>query len=231
MKKYMVFILLISLFLIPKAKTQAQGMIKNLETFDEVVVKGNIRVILKQGDIEKLEVESDDDEIVASVDGGILRIKHRKLLNYKSYDDHRVIDVNVYYVTLRKIRAEAGARVKCPDIITTPVLGLEFFSGAQASLDIKTEKVKTTVGQGAVLELEGETIELHAKANSGGQLEALRLRAQRVYVKAITGGQAEVFAEKYIEADASTGGEILYKGDPEKERLNDAMWGEINEMW
>lgn len=230
MKKYFVIILILGLFFIPNNTIEAQGMTKNLEAFDEVAVKGNIRLILKAGDIEKLEVEDRDDEISASVDGGILRIKHRKLLNYKSYEG-RAIDVYVYYVTLRKIRAEAGARVKCSEVITTAVLDLDFFSGAQASLDIKAEEVKTTVGQGAELELEGDVMELHAKANSGGQLEALRLRTQRVYVKASTGGEAEVYAEKYIEAEASTGGAVRYKGDPEKEKLDDHLWGDIDEMW
>ena len=77
----------------------------------------------------------------------------------------------------------------------------------------------------------GETREFQAKTNSGGQLEAFRLKAQRVYVKSSSGGEAEVFASAYIEADANTGGSIRYKGDPDKEKINDKMWGDIDAVW
>ena len=83
------------------------------------------------------------------------------------------------------------------------------------------------MGEGAVLKLHGTSRVLDAAATTGAVLKAMDFKAQTVYVRANTGGQASVHAIEKIEAKASMGGMISYFGDPEYVKSSETMGGNI----
>jgi hypothetical protein len=55
------------------------------------------------------------------------------------------------------------------------------------------------------------------------------LESQDVIVRANTGGKAEVYATKTLEANAGTGGVVVFKGNPRNRAINNSLGGEVHQ--
>ncbi len=201
---------------------------QELEPFDEIFMRGNIKVYLVKGGENQISIDKyESSEVTVEVDRGVLKIKRKKLLNYKKYEKPP-IRVDITYTQLRRLKAQAGAEVRHKGTITSDQFRLEFGSGAGGEFDIVASDIKVEAKEGAVLVLEGESESVEFKATTGALIEAYDLKSNYTYVRASTGAQAEVTAAKIIEASAHTGGEIDYKGSPEKVKITDKLGGEVS---
>ena len=62
---------------------------------------------------------------------------------------------------------------------------------------------------------------------TGGVSDAVFLESEEAYVRARTGGEAKVRASKFIEARSSTGGQIYFRGNPQKTDLGSSLGGTV----
>ncbi|MEM1322416.1 MAG: head GIN domain-containing protein [Bacteroidota bacterium] len=215
---------LLSLLAISFSTLSAQ---QSLEPFDEVYLKGNIKVYLQEGEDYQVDVDKyDDSKLSITVDRGILKIKRKKLLNYKQYEDEP-IRIDITYKRLRGIKATAGTQVRNVGTIKGDQLEVDFGSGAQGKLELDVNDLQAEASEGAQLRLRGRSESVRVKVATGAQFEAFNLDSEYAYVKANTGAQAEVTANKAIEASAHTGGQIDYKGSPDKIDISDNLGGDI----
>ena len=218
------FFLLIGLTKSLQAQTE-----HTLQPFDAISVTGNIDVVLSQGDTESLKIYAEnipEDRITVKVSSGELRLK---LLNSVFYKNDNV-KIEVTYKTLRKIRGVAGANIESTSIIETDKLVVKSGSGALVELEIKTNALAASASEGGVLKLTGETDTQNTTATTGGHVDGLELECNRTYVKANTGGHAEVVANEFIEASANTGGKIDYSGDPSESNTKTLMSGCVRKI-
>ena len=73
----------------------------------------------------------------------------------------------------------------------------------------------------------GKTQKLIAEATSGSDIKAGNLQAESSHVKATSGADITVNTSKELTAQASSGGDIKYYGDPEKVDKTDSASGSI----
>ena len=83
--------------------------------------------------------------------------------------------------------------------------------------------------EGGQLYLDGASENLDCTAATGGQFFGAGLTSKRVYVRANTGGRAEVHATEHLEVSANTGGEIIYHGDPQTKYVKSILGGEVRQ--
>jgi len=221
--------IVVALFLLTSiANTYAQNE-RTVNPFDEIAVTGNIDVILQQGDTEKLEIDAEgipEDKVVVRVSNGTLRLK---LLNSIFYKNDKVT-IKVTYKTLRSVKGIAGANIESSHPIEADKLVARAGSVALLELEVKTNALDITANEGGVLRVEGETDTQNASATTGGHIKALDLDSNRTYVKANTGGHAEVVAHQFIEATANTGGRVEYKGNPAESNTKTLMSGGVRKL-
>lgn len=201
----------------------------SLDPFDEINVTGNVEVVLAEGDMEAatLEVENiPEDKVQVRVKGGVLKIKLVESIFYKNEE----VRVYVTYRALRALRAEAGALVESKNVIEGDELLARVGTGARVHLRVEVNSLDAGAGEGGELQVAGTTDRQEVSVSTGGQYEALDLECARAYVKANTGGRAEVVALEYLEASANTGGNILYKGDPEDKSLKTVLSGSVEKL-
>lgn len=197
----------------------------NLPSFASLKVFGPFRVFLHPGDTEKVIIISDEDNIenvLAEVKNGRLKIKF--------VDDiwrNEKPRVEVYYKVLSEIVSEADARVKSGSTIKTESLRISLSSGGQADLEIDVTQLDISVTTGAMLILGGHAVVQESQVNTGGEIDALDLDCEEVYVRAGTGGRARVRALKLIDARSSMGGHVSYSGNPETRDQNTSLGGTI----
>jgi len=205
---------------------QAQSEI-SVDPFDGISVVGNIDVTLEEGTPGKITLYTegiDEDDISIKVTRGTLRLRVLNSWLYKN----EIIRVYVPYETIRSIRADAGATVECENTLQTEQMEVSIGSGASARLTIKVESLKGSASEGGRLVLRGETITQDVSAGTGGEFLAFDLECQRTYVRAGTGGIAEVVAHELLEAAANTGGQVTYKGDPEEKKIKTFIAGDVD---
>ena len=223
------FLVALFFFLIAiTAQLQAQTE-RSLQPFDAISVTGNINVILSEGESESLKIFADgipEDKVVIRVNNGELRLK---LLNSVFYKNDNV-RIEVSYTTLRRIRGVAGANIENTSVIEADKLVTKAGSGALLELEVKVNAIDASASEGGVLKLEGETDSQNTTASTGGHVDGLDLESNRTYVKANTGGHAEVVANEFIEATANTGGKIDYRGNPSQSNTKTLMSGGVRKI-
>ncbi|MEM9918007.1 MAG: head GIN domain-containing protein [Bacteroidota bacterium] len=199
-----------------------------LDPFDELTVTGNIEVELVKAAEESMEVEDDFSKLRFEVINGILRIKRRKLYSIREYEDPP-IRIRLNYKDIRSVKAVAGAFVSTGEqALESNILRLRFGSGARGKLTLKVEELSINMTEGAQLKLRGEAVSQETAVTTGAILDAHRLDSRRASVRAGTGGEVEVSVSEYIYANANTGGDIEYHGEPERVRIKDSLGGDVS---
>jgi len=206
---------------------QAQYYSNTVDTFDELILSGNIEVLLEKGEEESVSVKSEKEKLNVYVERGVLRVKRKKPLRIKEYQAHP-IQVTVTYKVLRRVKANAGADVTNKQVLTGDQLTLDFNSGSGGNLDVDVNDVHISVSEGSQLRVTGKTVSQESKVSTGAELSAFRLNSERTYIKANTGAHAKVMATQAIDAIASTGGDINYKGEPGKVKIKDHLGGNVS---
>ncbi|MBV6427255.1 MAG: hypothetical protein KIPDCIKN_01771 [Haliscomenobacter sp.] len=224
MKKVILIAALLGFFLHPLWSQKTF----QVETFDALLVSGNIQVILEPGEKEKVVLYIDgipEDEITVKVSQGTLRLISLNSFLYKN----EVIKAYVTYNKLREIRANAGSSVSCDTELQGDQLEARAGSGAQLRLKVKANALEASAMEGGQLYLDGASENLDCTAATGGQFFGAGLTSKRVYVRANTGGRAEVHATEHLEVSANTGGEIIYHGDPQTKYVKSILGGEVRQ--
>lgn len=200
----------------------------DLQYFDGIDLRGNIDVVLVQGNETSIEIDKyDRNRVSVSVEKGILSVKRKKPLKIKEYEDD-AIDIRITYQKLNELKARSGAHVRNQESIQSNHLHIDLNSGAKAKLTLDAGDLEVKAGEGAQLRMRGKAESIDAKVSTGAKIDAFSLESEYVYVKASTGGEADVFATELIEASAHTGGDVDYKGSPKKVRVDDKLGGDVN---
>ena len=200
----------------------------DLEYFNGIDLKGNIEVNLVYGTETGVDIDKYDwSKVSLEVDRGILSVKRKKPFKIKEYENE-AIKVTITYNKLNSIKARAGAHLRADHTLKSQHLHIDLNSGAEARLTIEAGELEASASEGAQLKLRGNVESFEAKVATGAQIEAYRLESEYAYIKAVTGGEAEVNASEMIEASAHTGGQVDYRGNPKKVRVNDRLGGDIS---
>ena len=202
---------------------------RKLDYFDAITVAGDVELVLIAGDEAKAAITAEgvsEDDVTVYVKGKTLKIQLIEGL-FRDNDHARV---EVTYQQLRALKASAGAKASATTPITGDQLDLRASSGAQINLTVEVNSLVATATEGAVITMEGHAETQEITASTGGQYQGLDLQCERTYVKANTGGQAEVVALKRLDANANTGGQIDYTGDPEEKNTRSLISGGIQKI-
>ncbi|MCO6476534.1 MAG: DUF2807 domain-containing protein [Phaeodactylibacter sp.] len=202
---------------------------RKLDYFDAITVAGDVELVLIPGDEARAVITTEgvsEDDVSVFIKGKTLKIQ---LIEGLFHDgDHARVEVT--YERLRALKATAGAKAVSAAPITGDQLALRASSGAQMELAVEVNALEASVSEGAVIDIEGTTETQEVTASTGGQYRGLDLQCSLTYVKANTGGQAEVVANKRLDANANTGGQIDYSGDPEEKNTRSLISGGIQKI-
>ncbi|MBP0905390.1 head GIN domain-containing protein [Mariniflexile gromovii] len=196
--------------------------------FTAIKASEGLNVVLTQSDDESIKVEADDnlqDLIITEVIDNVLKIHTKE--NIGNCISKKVI-VNFKDVT--SIIATSGSDVKSTNTFTIKDLDLETTSGSDMVLDVNTASLNCKSTSGSDLKLSGKTIKLIAEATSGSAIKAADLTAESSQVKATSGANITVNTSKELTANASSGGDIKYLGNPEIVNKSDSSSGSVKKQ-
>ena len=199
--------------------------------FTGVKVSSGIELLLQQGDKDAVAVSSSKPEyqerIKTEVDGGVLKIyidnegisgNWRKNVKFKAYVSVR---------TLEKLAASSGATIKTGNLITVNNLDLDASSGAIIEAEFKAQNIVSDNSSGSIAKIKGTTGSLTVEASSGSVFKAYDLSCTNASADVSSGGQVDITVTKELNAEASSGGAINYKGGAVIRNLKTSSGGSV----
>ncbi|WP_298894282.1 head GIN domain-containing protein [uncultured Psychroserpens sp.] len=196
--------------------------------FDQIAVSRGLDVYLTQSDTPMLKVQADEnlhDIIITEIDEGVLKIYADKNI---SRSEAKKVMVNVKDINL--ITSTSGSDVYSTNTIIADNLKLVTTSGADLEIDIDAESTTLRATSGSDLKVSGTTNDLNAEATSGSDIKARELKAQNCTASVTSGADIIVNAEQKLKANASSGGDIKYYGNPTNVDTNDGVSGSIRKQ-
>ncbi|MFP4023598.1 MAG: head GIN domain-containing protein [Thiohalospira sp.] len=198
---------------------------RKIDSFDKIEVFGNIQVFLTKGEVGTVKIDSKDvdpSEVVTEIKDKLLKIKMKSNL----FDD---VTVNVYlnYDELREISSNAAAEINVKNKIKADKIIATATSGGRIKLQADLNAVELKVYQGGHIDITGKSKLQESYVNTGGVLSATKLECNEVFIKMNTGGNADVFATKKIDAKVNTGASLTVYGNAKQEVLKTSIGGKI----
>jgi len=185
---------------------------RDISGFTGVHVSSGIDVYLSQGNEFEVVVEADEnlqDVILTELNGNMLVVKtdHVSIRSAKSKKVH----VTLPELTELKISSAGDCVGQNP--FTCDDLRLSISSAGDLSLEVDADRIDLDISSSGDARLAGSADEFNVRLSSAGDLNAFDLVAAKVDVDVSSAGDARVHATEEISMNASSAGNIYYRGD------------------
>jgi hypothetical protein len=178
----------------------------SLSGFDEINVSAGIDVTFTQG---PFSVRADDpkgkfEKLIIEKRGNTLRIsRENNWLNWSNVDYH--------------------VAVSAPNLVAIDASSGSSFEGSSLSLS----DLKVDVSSGANVELSGSCGALRVDVSSGADFEGENLKCETAAVDASSGADADAFAARSADGNASSGGSVTFHGRPPEMTKDTSSGGSV----
>lgn len=199
---------------------------RSVARFSEVSVSGGITVYLQQGSDQKVVVRTDRNAknyVETEVRDGKLRVRYAENVQV------RRIKTDVY-VTAREIKrlaVSSGADIEIKGTLKGDMLVLTASSAGDIEGRVEYNSVSATASSGGDIEVAGTASKVSASASSGSDIDFGDLRAKIASASASSGANIEVWATQTLNATASSGADISYRGNPKDININRSSGGSV----
>ncbi len=204
----------------------------DLSGFDGVSAAEGVHVIVTTGEEFEVIAESDDtqqlERLILDVRRGTLRARMDNKLFSLTRTKGWKVTVRVTMPGLIQAEASSGAELLA-DAMNGSALELDSSSGSALRIEaIEGETILTDVSSGATIWVgSGTCTSLSADVSSGSSLDMEKLHCVNVEIDASSGSRASVYADKVINADASSGASIIVFGAHEDIEIDVSSGGDV----
>lgn len=182
------------------------------QSFDEISVSEGWQVILIKSDQPHMQLITQQNIIPAftyQVKKGHLSISSK--LPIASAELRKV---KVYYTSLKSIEATTGSIIQSKERLAQRKIELASRTGAQVTLSLATKHCQAELDTDGTITLTGTSKNIATEAETGAVLNAQSLQAEDGEFEAATGAVLNVNVTGDLEAEAKTGGKVIYYGHP-----------------
>jgi hypothetical protein len=188
-----------------------------LSDFQAISAKGPVRLVVRQGTREAVEVRADDNllplietTVESGSHGRTLVVGLKKGQSIRTRGD-MVVTVDV--VQLKSIATAGSGDVKV-EALKTPALVLNLAGSADASLaSLQTDELSVSISGSGDVNAAGSAGRLKVSIAGSGDVRTANLRADDVTVSIAGSGDADVAANKSLSVSIAGSGDVVYRGD------------------
>jgi len=197
--------------------------------FTKLEIGGAYKVLLSQGDQEKLVIEADKDEIgeiVTEVVGNKLKIYT------KSGWGKRFHEMTIYltFKDLEYIDFSGAVEVNADIALTFSELEMDVSGAAEIDLEMKADKYTAEFSGASEINFRGSCKTGYIEISGASELRAEDLQFEELTLDLSGASEAKVFATNKLRIDASGASEIKYKGNPPDISIDESGASSIKPM-
>jgi len=183
-----------------------------VSSFDGIDVSGAFQVFLRQGDIEGVVIEADENLqpiIRAEVHGSTLVIDTKKPINHPS-----ALKVYITFKDLKKAEVSGAVDIVTENKITLSDFSLHTSGASDVRMELTAQKLDLNSSGASKLRLAGSATDVSADLSGACDIYGFDLVCENFTVDLSGAGKAQIHVTKKINAEISGAGNIRYKGNP-----------------
>jgi len=200
---------------------------RKLEKFTSISVSEGIEVNLIKGNTYEVKITAhnvDLEEILTEVSEGHLKV-HLDGNNHNNVN----VSIDVTFVSLEAVKASSAADVKSSSVIEANSFKVKASSAANIGLQLKVGSLSVSASSAADVVLSGTADSQTVNISSAADYKAFDLKSKTAEVSASSAADARVYASESLEANASSGATVKYKGNPDKVKERSSSGGDVKE--
>lgn len=205
---------------------------RDVKNFDAIKVSTGINLFVKMGNSESLKIEANDDvidDIKTEVKNGTLHIYMKQKNSWFNWNFNKSAKVYVTVKNLKSIEASSGSDVKSENTLEGDELKVQVSSGGDVNLDVYYKNVSVGSSSGSDARISGKAKTFIAKASSGSDINARELEAAIGKLSASSGSDISATITDELYANASSGADIKYYGNPKIKDTDSSSGGGISQ--
>ena len=204
---------------------------RDVKGFHAIRVSDGIDLYLSQGD-EAAAVSADEekyrDRIKTEVKDGVLRIFYDRDMNTQLiFTGRRNLRAYVSYKTLDELHASAGSDVVVDGTIKGQSLELKLSSGSDFKGNVDVDVLKVDQSSGSDISVGGRAGTIDIEASSGSDFNGYNLVTDVCRARCSSGSDITITVNKELDARASSGSDIHYKGSATTVSVNKSGGGSV----
>lgn len=193
----------------------ANAQQRTVGSFNAITVSDGIQLFLTQSATEAVAVSAADEKYLSrlktEVENGTLKIYFDRQ-GFTWTSDKKKLKAYVSFKTLEKLQASSGANVTAKSSLELGDLAMKFTSGAEFTGKLTARNLSVDQNSGSELNLSGTVEKIHVDLSSGASLNGYDLAVDFCDAEASSGASVHITINKELNARASSGGGIKYKG-------------------
>ncbi|WP_293304224.1 head GIN domain-containing protein [Pedobacter sp. UBA5917] len=213
-----------------KAQETKNYSVKN---FNSIGVSSGIDLYLTQGNSESVSIKSDAEtlkDIVVEQNGENINIKFKDGFKWSGVFKNRVIKAYVNFKTLNTLAASGGSDVFTQNQIKTDKLAIRSSGGSDLKLTVICNDLSIQSSGGSDLDLKGKAENMTIQSSGGSDIDAYGLITEYAKVQASGGSDVSIYVNKGLEAAASGGGDVNYKGNASLKKTSNSKSGDVHHV-
>ncbi len=189
---------------------------RTVNGFHAIRISQGIELIMKQGTAEAVAVSAATkefrDNIKTEVVAGVLKIYYDTKW-YKDWNSNgKKLKAYVSFKQLDMLHGSSGSSTVIDGNMSAGDMKIELSSGAGFRGSVDATSLHIDGGSGATAHVSGKVQTVRMEASSGAGIYGYELVSDKCDADASSGGVIEVSVNKELAAEASSGGDIRYKG-------------------
>lgn len=201
---------------------------RNVSAFSKLSASSGLNVEVRKGSTHDVTVEADDNIIgliETTVEDGRLILKIKDHTNLS--DTYTSIFLTV--PQLSEIKASSGSNVEVKDQLTySGVISFDASSAGHITTSVDAPTISAEASSGAELEISGRTKDFKARSSSGSSIKAFELYTENAVAEASSGASVNTRPSVSLEGNASSGGNINYRGGAPSIKKQESSGGNIS---
>ena len=205
--------------------------VRTVKDFHAIKVSDGIDLYLSHGD-EAAAVSASEvkyrDKIKTEVENGVLKIWYdQDLTNQIVFTNKRNLRAYVSYKDLDVLRASAGSDVLVDGVIKGNSLVMKISSGSDFKGNVDVNELTVDQSSGSDIKIEGRAGKVIIEASSGSDFNGYDLITDVCVAKCSSGSDINITVNKELTANASSGSDISYKGNPTSVNATKSSGGSV----
>jgi phage shock protein PspC (stress-responsive transcriptional regulator) len=206
-------------------KAFEDGMVFEMEDFEEIEVRGNIKVIVSREDIYYVEVKGSEkylDKVYVKKLDNVLSVElDVDKLGYLKSSRDKPIRV---YISLPELNSVKGWGASDFDIadFKSQEFYLSLSGASSANINIDSDDVEIKLKGASSASFSGKTKNIDADIAGASGLDTYDLEARFASIDASGASSAKIYAKEKLNIEASGMSSVRYKGSPEVSIINES---------
>jgi len=232
-KKSVLSLLLLTLFTVCYAKNDYVSEDRSVGSFHAISACCGFDVFITEGVSSTIKVETNYEEYMSRIKTEVK--KGELILSFNIKDQVKKpndMQIKIYITAsnLTAIKGSSGSDIVSRSPLSAEDIKISASSGSDIKLELNATNIECSASSGSDIKLSGSASYAQVKASSGSDIQMKDMTVRVVEASASAGSDIDVTVTDAINAKASTGADIKFRGNPKTINKKGSLGGDVHQV-